>query len=77
MASATEFTIDRLSHRELDLRRAQLSERAERLRQEWRRGPSTSPRALALGKEVKALEERVESYRLILLTFRPEPSTTP
>jgi hypothetical protein len=55
-----------LTLREIDLRRAQLAERAERLRQEWRSAPATSPRALALGKETKALQERADDYASLL-----------
>lgn len=55
-----------LTLREMDLRRAQLAERAERLRQEWRNAPSTGPRALALGKEVRALQERADDYSALL-----------
>ena len=55
-----------LTLRELDLRRAQLAERAERLRQEWRAAPSTGPRALTLGKEVRALQERADDLTALL-----------
>lgn len=58
--------VNPLTLRELQLRHAQLAERAERLRQEWRGTTSTSPRALALGKEVKALQERTEDYAAIV-----------
>ncbi len=51
-----------LTQRELELRMAQLAERAERLRQDWRNAPSAGPRALALGKEVHALQERADDY---------------
>lgn len=55
-----------LTLKELRLRQAQLDERAERLRQEWRACGATSPRALALGKEVGALQKRADDYRDIL-----------
>lgn len=55
-----------LTLRELELRRAQLSERAERLRQEWRTVPVISPRAVPLGKEVRALQERADDLTALL-----------
>lgn len=55
-----------LTIREIDLRRAQLSERAERLRQEWRKTSAVSNRALELGKEVKALQARADDYAAVL-----------
>lgn len=58
-----------LTIRELELRRAELAERAERFRQEWRRMP-TGTRASNLGKEVKDLQERAEDYRVILDVLR-------
>ena len=54
-----------LTLRELELRRAQLAERAERLRQEWRKLP-TGQRALVLGKEVAALDERAGDLSALL-----------
>lgn len=51
---------------ELRLRHAQLAERAERLRQEWRGTSSTSPRALALGKQVTALQGRADDYAAVV-----------
>ena len=53
---------------ELKLRQAQLSERAERLRQQWRRVPTgiNPAKAVALGKEVKALDERAADYAALL-----------
>lgn len=50
---------------ELQLRQAQLSERAERLRTQWR-GMRATQKAIDLGKEVKALDERVADYASIL-----------
>lgn len=50
---------------ELKLRQAQLSERAERKRQEWR-GMRATVKAVALGKEVKALDERAADYAALL-----------
>jgi hypothetical protein len=58
--------VNALTVRELELRRAQLAERAERLRQEWRNIPSASARALQLGKEVKALQERADDYGRVM-----------
>jgi uncharacterized protein YlxW (UPF0749 family) len=55
-----------LTLRELELRRAQLAERAEKRRQEWRSTSSVSPRALSLGKEVKALQERADDLAALL-----------
>lgn len=54
-----------LTLRELELRRAQLAERATRLEAEWRRMP-TGAKATATGKEVAALKERAEDYQTIL-----------
>lgn len=51
---------------ELELRRAQLSERAERLRQEWRRKNMASATSLELGKEVRALQERADDLTALL-----------
>lgn len=58
-----------LTLRELELRRAQLAERAERLRQEWRALSAASVKSLELGKEVKALQERADDYQKILKTL--------
>jgi hypothetical protein len=55
-----------LTLREIELRHAQLSERAERLRQEWRKTSAVSNRALELGKEVKALQARADDYAAVL-----------
>lgn len=55
-----------LTLRELQLRHAQLEERAERLRQEWRQCGATSPRVLTLGKETKALQQRADDYAALL-----------
>lgn len=51
---------------ELRLRHAQLSERAERLRQEWRKTSAVSNRALELGREVTALQARADDYAAVL-----------
>jgi hypothetical protein len=51
---------------ELRLRQAQLAERAERLRQDWRCAGATTPRAAALGKEVRALQTRADDYASVL-----------
>lgn len=50
---------------ELRLKHAQLTERAERLEQEWRTLPPT-PKAVALGKKVKALREQAADYGELL-----------
>ena len=50
---------------ELELQHAQLNERAERLRQEWRTLPHTA-RSAALGKQIKQLQERADDYGLLL-----------
>lgn len=50
---------------ELKLAHAQLNERAERLRQRWMTLPPT-PKAVALGKEIKLLQERADDYGRLL-----------
>lgn len=50
---------------ELDLRRAQLTARAETLREEWLTLPA-GPRASRLGKRIKAIEEQAADYARIL-----------
>ena len=50
---------------ELDLRRAQLAARAERLRQEQRSIPVLSPRAAFLARKIKAVQERADDYARI------------
>lgn len=50
---------------ELRLKHAQLTERAERLEQEWRTLP-VSPRSTALGKKVKSLREQAKDYAALL-----------
>lgn len=50
---------------ELRLRHAQLTERAERLEQEWRTLP-VSPKSTVLGKKVKALREQAKDYAALL-----------
>ncbi len=52
--------------KELRLRHAQLDERAERLRQEQRTVSATSPRALPLGREVRAVQQRADDYAALL-----------
>lgn len=51
---------------ELRARHADLALRAERKRQEWATAPAVGPRALSLGKQVKALEARAAEYAAIL-----------
>lgn len=47
---------------ELRLRQATLAHRAERLREQWRNAPAIGPKALSLGKQVKALQARADEY---------------
>lgn len=54
-----------LTLREMELRRAQLNEKAERLRAQWRRLPATAE-AIETGKEVKALQERADDYAALV-----------
>lgn len=54
---------------ELRLKHAQLTERAERLEQEWRTLPHTA-KAVALGKKVKALREQAADYGELLKEVR-------
>lgn len=51
---------------ELRARHADLALRAERKRQEWTTAPAVGSRALFLGKQVKALDERAAEYAAIL-----------
>jgi len=51
---------------ELKLRQAELGHRAEKLRQEQRGALATSPRALTLSRQVKAMQERADDYGRIL-----------
>jgi hypothetical protein len=64
-----------LTLRELRLRHAQLDERAECLRQQWRALPagSSPSRAVALGKEVKDLQERADDYAALLRGLEAKP----
>jgi hypothetical protein len=57
-----------LTLKELRLHHAQLDERAERLRQRWRALPagSSPSRAVALGKEVKDLQERADDIAALI-----------
>lgn len=50
---------------ELRAQQANLALRAERKREEWRRLPATA-RALELGKQVKALDERAAEYAALV-----------
>ncbi|MFF9268593.1 hypothetical protein [Streptomyces rochei] len=50
---------------ELRLKHAQLTERAERLETRWRTLPPTA-KAVALGKEIKALREQAADYGELL-----------
>lgn len=51
---------------ELRKHQADLEWKAEKLRDEQRHTMATSPRALTLGKQVKALQERANDYAEIL-----------
>jgi hypothetical protein len=55
---------------ELELRRAQLTEKAARLRERQAATVSTSPACLALGREVRAVQQRAEDYGRILEALR-------
>lgn len=48
--------------KELKLRQAQLDERAERLRSEWRAAPALGPKAKSLAVEVKSLQAMADEY---------------
>jgi hypothetical protein len=50
---------------ELRLKHAQLTERAERLELKWRTLPPTA-KAVALGKEIRALREQAADYGRLL-----------
>jgi acyl-CoA reductase-like NAD-dependent aldehyde dehydrogenase len=50
---------------ELRLKHAQLTERAERLEQEWRTLPVSS-RSTMLGKKIKALRDQAKDYAKLL-----------
>lgn len=51
---------------ELDLRRAQCANGAEKLRQQQRATPATSSRALALGKQVRDMQGMADEYAALL-----------
>jgi hypothetical protein len=51
---------------ELRARHAELDLRAERKREEWMAAPSVGPRALTLGRQVKALQKRADDYAALL-----------
>lgn len=55
-----------LTLHELRLKQAELAERAERLRQEWRHVVPTSNKSLELGRRVKTAQERADDYTAIL-----------
>lgn len=54
--------------RELELKRAQLAHRAEELRQKREHTPVTNSRALALYKQIRSLQQRVDDYSRLLAT---------
>jgi hypothetical protein len=58
---------------ELRLKHAQLTERAERLETEWRTLPPT-PKAVALGKKIKALREQAADYGTLLSLAEGRPT---
>jgi len=51
---------------ELRARHAELALRAERKREEWMTATAVGPRALSLGKQVKALQARADEYASLL-----------
>jgi hypothetical protein len=57
--------VNPLTLAELRLKHAQLTERAERLRQEWRTLP-VSTKSTALGKKIKQLQEQADDYGRLL-----------
>jgi len=50
---------------ELRLRQAQLAERAERLRQDWRTLP-VGGRSLTMGKRVELIQQQADDYASLL-----------
>ncbi|MGW2513677.1 hypothetical protein ACWC0A_30640 [Streptomyces scopuliridis] len=52
--------------KELKLRHATLDLKAERLRCEWRATTATSPKAAALGKQVKSVQADADAYAAII-----------
>lgn len=54
---------------ELYLQHATLNHRAERLRQQWQNLPPTA-KAVALGKEIKLLQQRADDYGRLLAAAR-------
>jgi hypothetical protein len=57
--------VNPLTLAELRLKHAQLTERAERLRQEWRTLP-VSTKSTALGKKIKLLQAQADDYGRLL-----------
>lgn len=55
-----------LTLRELELQHATLNHKAEKLRQEQRATPATSPRALSLARQVRLIQERADDYKALL-----------
>lgn len=55
---------------ELELRRAQLNEKAARLRERQAATVSTSPSCLALAREIRATQTRADDYGRILEALR-------
>lgn len=52
---------------ELRLRQAQWSQKAEKLRHEWRGTTAVSPRALALGKATKAAQDQADDWAYLVV----------
>jgi hypothetical protein len=61
---------------ELRLKHARLTERAERLEQEWRTLP-VNTKSLALGKKVKILREQATDYAALLDAVATAEGRTP
>lgn len=51
---------------ELRSKQAELALRAERKREEWATATAVGPRALTLGKQVRALQKRADDYAAII-----------
>lgn len=52
--------------KELRLRRAQLDLKAEKLRGEWRTTTATSPKAAALGRQVREIQAQADNYAALV-----------
>lgn len=58
--------VNPLTLAELRARQSELALQAERKREEWATAPAVGPRALSLGKQVKALQKRADDYAALL-----------